>query len=267
MELDRECAALSKRFFGTIGSMFIMIGQTLRACVVGKWRWRLLFDQIASVGVSSQPVVLITGAFTGAVLEAQSLYQLSAVKMETLGGAVVAVGMLRELGPVITGLMLAGRVGSAMAAELGTMKVTEQIDALRSMSVDPVDYLVKPRIQAMFISIPILMVESVLVGVIASFVIAVGPFQVNPSYWMQKMTEIVAMGDLIVALVKAAAFGLIIGFVSCREGLNTSNGAVGVGKSTMRAMVYSAVILLVVNFMLTLILNYFFPMGSSFIKE
>lgn len=214
------------------------------------------------IGVQSQPVVIITGAFTGAVLEAQTLFQLQTVRMETMGGAVVAVGMFRELGPVITGLMLAGRVGSAMAAEIGTMKVTEQVDALKSMNVDPVDYLVKPRIQAMLISMPILMMEAVLVGIASAYIVSVTAFNVDQAYWMHFMSKFVTMGDIIVALVKALAFGLIISTISCREGLNTTNGAVGVGKSTMQAMVYASVALLIANFILTMILNSFSPWDS-----
>ena len=224
------------RLVDRLGSIGLLLYQVASCMWSGQFRMRVLVEQIAKIGVQSQPVVIITGAFTGAVLEAQTLFQLQTVRMETMGGAVVAVGMFRELGPVITGLMLAGRVGSAMAAEIGTMKVTEQVDALNSMNVDPVDYLVKPRIQAMLISMPILMMEAVLVGIASAYIVSV-------------------------TLVKALAFGLIISTISCREGLNTTNGAVGVGKSTMQAMVYASVALLIANFILTMILNSFFPMG------
>ena len=197
----------------------------------------------------------------GAVLEAQTLFQLQTVRMETMGGAVVAVGMFRELGPVITGLMLAGRVGSAMAAEIGTMKVTEQVDALKSTNVDPVDYLVKPADtgHAYFHAHPDDGSRS------GGHRLRVHRqrhrFNVDQAYWMHFMSKFVTMGDIIVALVKALAFGLIISTISCREGLNTTNGAVGVGKSTMQAMVYASVALLIANFILTMILNSFFPMG------
>ena len=239
------------RLVDRLGSIGLLLYQVASCMWSGQFRMRVLVEQIAKIGVQSQPVVIITGAFTGAVLEAQTLFQLQTVRMETMGGAVVAVGMFRELGPVITGLMLAGRVGSAMAAEIGTMKVTEQVDALKSMNVDPVDYLVKPRIQAMLISMPILMMEAVLVGIASAYIVSVTAFNV----------EFVTMGDIIVALVKALVFGLIISTISCREGLNTTNGAVGVGKSTMQAMVYASVALLIANFILTMILNSFFPMG------
>ena len=245
------------RLVDRLGSIGLLLYQVASCMWSGQFRMRVLVEQIAKIGVQSQPVVIITGA----VLEAQTLFQLQTVRMETMGGAVVAVGMFRELGPVITGLMLAGRVGSAMAAEIGTMKVTEQVDALKSMNVDPVDYLVKPRIQAMLISMPILMMEAVLVGIASAYIVSVTAFNVDQAYWMHFMSKFVTMGDIFVALVKALAFGLIISTISCREGLNTTNGAVGVGKSTMQAMVYASVALLIANFILTMILNSFFPMG------
>ena len=197
------------RLVDRLGSIGLLLYQVASCMWSGQFRMRVLVEQIAKIGVQSQPVVIITGAFTGAVLEAQTLFQLQTVRMETMGGAVVAVGMFRELGPVITGLMLAGRVGSAMAAEIGTMKVTEQVDALNSMNVDPVDYLVKPRIQAMLISMPILMMEAVLVGIASAYIVSVTAFNVDQAYWMHFMSKFVTMGDIIVALVKALAFGMM----------------------------------------------------------
>lgn len=243
-----------------VGAVSILMWEVLLSCIKGKFRFKILCDQILSIGVQSQPVVLVTGVFTGAVLEAQSLFQLQIVRMETMGGAIVAVGMFRELGPVIAGLMLAGRVGSAMAAEIGTMQVTEQVDALRSMNISPVDYLVKPRIQAMLISSPVLMLESVIVGIVAAYFVMKG-FNVNEAYWIHTMTNFISLGDMACAIIKTSVFGLLIGIISCRQGLITSNGAVGVGRSTMKAMVYSSVAILIANFILAIVLNQFFPMG------
>lgn len=244
-----------------LGSVGVLLAQVGVCLLKGRFRLKVLVEQIASIGVQSQPVVLVTGIFTGAVLEAQTLFQLETVKMQTMGGAVVAVGMFRELGPVITGLMLAGRVGSAMAAEIGTMKVTEQVEALRSMNVDPVDYLVKPRLQAMLISSPILMLEAVLVGIGAAYLVSTYSFDVNEAYWFHFMKNFITLGDLICSVTKALVFGLLIGIISCQQGLGTTDGAVGVGRSTMRAMVYSAIAILMANFLLTMVLNQIFPMG------
>lgn len=246
--------------FGEVGVLGLDV---LKWMVRGKLRLQVLMTQIVQVGMTSQPVVLITGAFTGAVLEAQTLFQLRIFHMESAGGVVVAVGMFRELGPVITGLMIAGRVGSSMAAEIGTMKVTEQLDALRSMNVNPVDYLVKPRVMAMIISMPILMLESVLVGIVAAYIVAVSSFDVEPTYWLLQMNKFLGLPDLYVSCTKSIVFGILITLISCHQGITTTGGAVGVGKATMRAMVFSAIAVLIVNFLLTMIMNQIFPIGLA----
>ena len=247
----------------SLGAMGLLAWETFCCFFSGKFRFSLLCQQIINIGLTSQPVVLITGAFTGAVLEAQTLFQLKIFHLESAGGVIVAVGMFRELGPVITGLMIAGRVGSAMAAEIGTMKVSEQVDALRSMNVDPVDYLVKPRVQAMLISMPILMIEAVIVGIICAYIVALLAFDVEQTYWLVQMKKFLSLSDLYVALIKSVVFGLTIAIISCYQGITTKNGAVGVGLSTMRAMVYSAIALLIINFILTMITNQFFPIGLA----
>ena len=229
----------------------------------GRRRVRRVVEQIVEIGFLSQPVVIVTGAFTGAVLAAQSLFQFSQLNMETGAGALVSVAMLRELGPSITALMLAGRVGAAMAAEIGTMKVTEQIDALRSMGVHPIDYLVTPRLTAMIIAMPLLIAESAGFGIIASLLVGTGPFDVNPAYWMNQVHQHTDYTDIVIALIKGLVFGILIVIISCHQGLNASNGAVGVGRATTRAMVYSALALLVFNFFLTLLLNMIFPAGQG----
>jgi len=241
----------------------MLFGQISESIVKGKIRWRLVFQQVVEIGHRSQPVVMVTGAFTGAVLAAQSLFQFATLNMETGAGALVSVAMLRELGPSITALMLAGRVGAAMAAEIGTMKVTEQVDALRSMSVHPVDYLVTPRLLAMLLAMPLLIGESAAFGIIASVLVGTGPFNVNPAYWMDQMGKYTDLSDIVIALVKGLVFGLLIVGISCHQGLRASNGAVGVGRSTTRAMVYSALAILIFNFFLTLLMNLIFPAGLS----
>jgi phospholipid/cholesterol/gamma-HCH transport system permease protein len=183
--------------------------------------------------------------------------------METGAGALVSVAMLRELGPSITALMLAGRVGASMAAEIGTMKVTEQVDALRSMGVHPVDYLVTPRLIAMLLAMPLLIGESAALGILASVAVGTGPFNVNAAYWMNQMGKYTDLSDILIALIKGLVFGVLIVCISCHQGMKASDGAVGVGKSTTRAMVYSALAILIVNFFLTLLMNVIFPAGLS----
>jgi phospholipid/cholesterol/gamma-HCH transport system permease protein len=231
----------------------------------GQKRFRQMWDQVAEIGARSQMVVAITGGFTGAVLAAQALFQFKIFGLETAAGGLVSVAMLRELGPTITGLMLAGRVGSAMAAEIGTMKVTEQIDALRSMAVHPIDYLVTPRLMAMLISVPLLIAESAAFGILASYLIGVHVFGVEAAYWVDNMSKYADHGDLTIALIKGTVFGVLIVLISCHQGLKASNGAVGVGRGTTNAMVFSSLAILVMNFFLTLIMQHFFPaeLGAS----
>lgn len=245
------------------GSLAILVKDTAVAVFRGKWRWGVFLEQMMEIGVRSQPVIIITGGFTGAVLTAQALYQFTAVKMETAAGALTTVGMLRELGPTITGLMLAGRIGSAMAAEIGTMKVTEQVDALRSMNIHPIDYLVIPRLSGMIFSVPILAVEAVFCGILASWMVAVPVFGVGEGYFFKQIATYVDLTDFAITMIKSAVFGIIIVLISCHQGLTTSNGAVGVGQATTRAMVFSSLGILMANFLLTLILNVIFPAGFN----
>jgi phospholipid/cholesterol/gamma-HCH transport system permease protein len=159
--------------------------------------------------------------------------------------------------------MLSGRVGAAMAAEIGTMKVTEQIDALRSMGVHPVDYLVTPRFLAMLISMPLLIAESAAFGIFASWVVGTGPFGVNGAYWLNQMDKHTDGTDVAISLIKGLFFGVLIVVISCHQGLKSEQGAVGVGKGTTRAMVYSCLAILIVNFLLTMWLNLVFPARAS----
>lgn len=244
-------------YLGGLGGLARQVGESL---VRGRPRWSAFFRQIIEIGHRSQPVVIITGAFTGAVLAAQSLFQLSALSMETTAAAVVSVAMLRELGPVITGLMLAGRVGASMAAEIGTMQVTEQVDALRSMDVHPVDYLVTPRILAMLVSMPLLIAESAAFGIVASVWVGLS-FNVSKPYWLDQMNRYTDLTDLTFAMTKGLTFGLLIVIISCDQGLRATRGAVGVGQGTTRAMVFSSLAILVFNFFLTMLLNLVFPAG------
>ena len=245
-------------YLGEVGKLSAAVVDSIRH---GKMRHYLVIQQIAEVGYRSQPVVIVTGAFTGAVLAAQALFQFKPLGLETGGGALVSVAMLRELGPSVTALMLAGRVGAAMAAEIGTMKVTEQIDALRSMDVHPIDYLVTPRFLAMIIAMPLLIAESAAFGILASLAVGTGPFHVNGAYWLNQMNLHTDGSDIIIAMTKGLVFGMLIVTISCHQGLNASEGAVGVGRGTTRAMVFSSLAILIVNFFLTLFMSIIFPTG------
>src|SRR3954452_14097820 len=164
-----------------MGSLALLAKDTLGSLFNFKVSWRDLLYQIYFVGVKSQSVVLITGAFTGMVLGAQTYYQFHKVKMDTATLAVVSVSMCSELGPVLTGLMVAGRVGAAIAAELGTMRVTEQIDALRTLATHPVDYLIVPRLMALIIAMPLLTAEAIAIGIGAGYLVGVYLFGIDPT--------------------------------------------------------------------------------------
>jgi phospholipid/cholesterol/gamma-HCH transport system permease protein len=219
--------------------------------------------QIAEIGYRSQTVVIVTGAFTGAVFTAQAYFQFAGLGMGTAVGPVVTLAMFRELGPVLTGLMVAGRVGAAMSAEIGTMKVTQQIDALRALAVSPVDYLVVPRAVAMFVSMPLLVVECVGCGVLAAYFVAVKVLNIEAVYFLVNMQKFTEGSDILMALIKGFVFAIVIVFISCREGLNARDGAVGVGRATTESVVICSLAILISNFFLTMFLNILFPTGQS----
>lgn len=244
-----------------LGSLLLLAAEALDSVVRLRIRWRLVFRQILEVGYRSQLVVVVTGAFTGAVFGAQTYFQFHRLSMETAVGAVVAVSMFRELGPVLTGLMVAGRVGAAMSAEIGTMKVTEQIDALRGLGVHPVDYLVVPRLLALMFSMPILVAECVGIGILAGQFVAVNLLGVNKVYYVAYMLKFTASRDIKMALTKGFCFAILIAFIACREGLSARDGAVGVGRATTTAVVNCSLAILILNFFLTMVLNIFYPAG------
>ena len=220
-----------------------------------KVAWRDLIYQIYFVGVKSQSVVLITGAFTGMVLGAQTFFQFHKVKMDTATLAVVSVSMCSELGPVLTGLMVAGRVGAAIAAEIGTMRVTEQIDALRTLATHPVDYLVVPRLLALHLALPLLTAEAIAVGIGSGYLVGVYLLGIDPTYSWYNMLKYTNTSDVVVGLIKAVIFGGIVALVGCYKGMYCGDGAEGVGRATTEAVVYSSITILISNFFLTLTLG------------
>ncbi len=247
--------------FTYIGEVVVLAASTFAAVVRQKIRWRLFLHQIVEIGMRSQSVVLITGAFTGAVFAAQTFFQFNKLGMGSAVGAVVSVSICRELGPVLTALMVTGRVGASMSAEIGTMKVTEQIDALRALAVHPVDYLVVPRALAMMISMPLLVAECVGIGILAGYFVAIGLLEVNGTYYVANMVRWTQMRDIVMALSKGFCFALLIVFISCHKGLTTREGAVGVGQATTEAVVDASLAVLIFNFFLTMLLNVVFPAG------
>lgn len=244
-----------------LGELILLLSEALQSVCCGRIRWRLVLAQILEIGYRSQPVVLVTGAFTGAVFTAQAFFQFSYLNMESAVGPVVSVSMCRELGPVLAGLMVAGRVGAAMSAEIGTMKVTQQIDALRALAVSAVDYLVVPRLLAMMLAMPLLVALCIFCGVFASYFVATSVLHVNSAYFLSNLVHFTEASDVFMGIIKGFFFGLIIVTISCHEGLKARDGAVGVGRATTEAVVIGSLAVLVINFFLTMALNIFFPVA------
>jgi phospholipid/cholesterol/gamma-HCH transport system permease protein len=239
-----------------LGSLTLLAKESVQSLFMGRVAWRDYLYQLYFIGVKSQSVVLVTGAFTGMVLCAQTYFQFHKVKMDTATLAVVSVSMCSELGPVLTALMVAGRVGASMAAELGTMKVTEQIDALRTLATHPVDYLVVPRLLALLTTLPLLTVESISIGIASGYVVGVYLLDIDPAYIYYNMLRYTAGVDVAVGVIKALVFGGIVAIIGCYKGLSCGEGAQGVGRATTEAVVYASITILISNFFLTLGLNH-----------
>ncbi|ALJ56745.1 putative phospholipid ABC transporter permease protein MlaE [Candidatus Xiphinematobacter sp. Idaho Grape] len=248
-------------FIRCFGETVLIGSEAVLAIFRGRIRRKLVFQQIYEIGYRSQVVVVVTGSFTGAVFTAQTFFQFSNLNMESAVGPVVAVAMCRELGPVLAGLMVAGRVGAAMSAELGTMAVTQQIDALRALAVQPVDYLVVPRALAMLFSMPFLVGESIFFGISSSFVVAAQVLNVSSTYYLENMRRFTDGVDILMGITKGLVFGVLIVFISCQRGLAAKGGAVGVGCATTQSVVISSLAILITNFFLTMGLNVIFPTG------
>ena len=245
-----------------LGRLAEMTRDTVASCLTFKASRRDLVYQIYFIGIKSQAVVLVTGAFTGMVLTAQTYFQFHKVKMDTATLAVVGVSMCDELGPVLTALMVAGRVGAAIAAEIGSMRVTEQIDALRTLATHPIDYLVVPRLLASIIALPLLTVESILLGITSGYLVGSQLLGIDPVYLWLNMLKYTGDIDLVFGLVKSIFYGGIIALIGCYKGLSCGSGAEGVGRATTEAVVYSSITILISNFFLTLLLQRLFVLLS-----
>jgi len=238
-----------------LGQITLLARDAFASLLRLRMKWDDVLFQMYFIGVKSQSVVLITGAFTGMVLGAQTYFQFHKVKMDTASLAVVGVSMCSELGPVLTALMVAGRVGGAMAAEIGTMRVTEQIDALRTLATHPVDYLVVPRLVAAHIVLPLLTVESIVVGISAGYLVGVYLLGIDATYLWYNMLRYTHDVDLMMGLIKAFIFGGIIALIGCHKGMTCGLGAQGVGRATMEAVVFASISILITNFFLTLVMG------------
>jgi len=217
-------------------------------------RFRHVFTQMAHLGVDSLPIVLLTILFTGMVLTLQTASTFIEYGAQSTVGGVVAIAMGRELAPVLTGVVLAGRVGAAITAEISTMKVTEQIDALRVMAVNPLGYLVIPRLIACMCMLPFLVVFADLIGVFGGYLVAVYYSGINSLTYTQSILQFTVLHDVTGGMIKSVFFGAIIAFVGCYQGMNAPAGAVGVGKATTESVVQSIILIFMSNCVLSWLL-------------
>lgn len=237
------------------GDAWLFLFRVIAAAFKPPYSPSLLIRQMHAIGVQSISVVTLVGAFTGAVLAVQGEYTLSKFGATAFTGSAIALSLIRELGPVLTALMVNGRAGSAMTAELGIMKITEQVDALRSMAVDPIQHLMVPRLLAGLISVPLLTALFDVVGIAGGYLVGVGNLGLNAGTFVSQMTQAVTDVDVFSGLVKSVFFGFCVAWISCYKGWTCGFGAVGVNKATTSAVVTSSVVILVLDYFLTSILT------------
>ena len=245
----------SLRIIDVIGHYMVMIARVCSVSVRRPPSWALIRDQMYNIGFLSFGVVAITGFSTGLVISAQSIFQLTDKGLAAVTGIMVTKGMITELGPILTAFMVTGRVGASICAEIGSMKVTEQIDALKSMSVNPLRYLIAPRFIAFIFMFPILTIFKVLMGIFGAYILAIYFFDMSPATFLGPLPESILMFDLFVGLFKSVVFAIIIVTISCFKGMRTTGGAAGVGSATTNSVVLNYSIILITNFIITLGLN------------
>jgi len=238
-----------------VGRFFVVLWRVLAWTPRRPYDPRELIRQMVRVGVSSTPVILLTAMFTGAVLALQSYTVLARFSAEGFVGSLVSLSLVLELSPVIGGLIIAGRVGSSMGAEIGTMRVTEQIDALEVMATDPIHYLMVPRVWALTAMMPLLVLLGDVIGMVGGYLVAVVLMGSNPVVYIENSFQYMDLWDLFQGLIKAAFFGLLVGVIGCQKGFFTTGGAEGVGRATTRAVVTASIAILISDFFLTKVLS------------
>ena len=240
--------------FEQVGLWFLMLWRTVRWTFrppfeIGEW-----FRQMVRLGIDSIPVVVLTTMFTGMVMALQIFSVLERFNAEGFVGSIVGLSMVRELAGVLSALILAGRAGSAMGAELGSMRVTEQIDALEVMATDPIHYLVVPRVWAAVLTLPLLVVLADAIGIYGGYLVSVVLMGANPVVYAENTFRFMQLNDFTSGLIKSSVFGLLVAVIGCQKGFYTTGGAEGVGRSTTSAVVIASICILIADFFLTRLL-------------
>ena len=238
-------------FFRATGKLGIFCGQTIYHCVTPPFYLKAVLAQMIEIGFYSLPVVALTTLFSGMVIALQTYEAVSQFSAEGAVAMVVRVAVIRELAPVMAGLMVAGRIGAAMAAEIGTMRVTEQIDALSTLSTNPFKYLIAPRVLAGIVMLPILVLIGDVIGICGGYMIGVYKLDFNATTYLTNTWEYLKPMDIISSMTKAGVFGFIITLLGCYNGFQSQGGAQGVGRATTNAVVSSSILILIFNYILT----------------
>lgn len=245
-------------FVSSAGAIFVMFWQAIRWTSITPLRKKEIIDQMNKIGVMSCPIVSLTAIFTGMVLALQSAYSLRSFQAEMYVSGLVAVAMARELGPVLTALAVAGRVGASITAELGTMKVTEQIDALETLATNPVSYLVTPRLLAGIIMLPVLTMYSNILGIIGGYLVGVFKLGISSDMYLRMTWNTLLFKDVYTGLIKSLFFGIIIIVVGCYQGFRAKGGAEGVGEATTVSVVTSFVLIIATDCLFTALFYFVF---------
>ncbi len=239
------------KFISSLGDLTIFIAQSVYNCLTPPFYFKLMGKQLIDIGFYSLPVVGLTTIFAGMVIALQSYTGFARFGAESGVASVVLISVTRELAPALSGLMVAGRIGAAMAAEIGTMRVTEQIDALVTLSTNPFKYLVAPRIIAGIIVLPVLVLIGDVIGIFGGYVVCVYKLGFNPANYINSTLQNLESLDIITGVVKAAVFGFIITLMGCYNGYKSRGGAQGVGEATTNAVVSASILILIFNYIIT----------------
>jgi phospholipid/cholesterol/gamma-HCH transport system permease protein len=238
-------------FFQSIGALSLYVARAVAHCFTPPWYPRQILRQFIDIGYYSLPVVGMTAIFTGMVLALQSYNGFTRFNAESAIAGVVALSVTRELAPVLAGLMVAGRIGASIAAEIGTMRVTEQIDALTTLSVNPFKYLVAPRVIAGTLTLPLLVLIADIIGIYGGYIVSIYSLGFSEGSYINQTWKTLEYMDVVSGLIKAAAFGFIVTMMGCYHGYNSGRGAQGVGLATTYAVVSASILILICNFFLT----------------
>jgi len=245
-------------FFETTGEIIILLARTIGWCTKAFQSRASIFKQMAFIGVGTLPIALLMGFFVGMVLALQTGYQLLRFNVQSIIGAIVGLSLAKELAPVLTGYLVAGRIGAAITAEIGTMTVSEEIDALRVMGVDPIRYLSMPRFIAAVFMVPVIVIYVNIIGMFGGAIIAATYVDVSMPNYFDNLFDVLTFGEIARGLVKAMCFGAIVAIIGCYKGFKTSGGAEGVGRYTTESVVLSFILILVFDYFVSRILLFSF---------